>query len=67
MCGILGIVARSPVNQALYDALLLLQHRGQDAAGIVDQWGAASFTMHKEHGLVRDVFRARHMRALRGT
>src|SRR5438309_6946847 len=58
MCGILGIVARSPVNQPLYDGLLLLQHRGQDAAGIVTS-ERNSFHMHKAPGMVRDVFRTR--------
>ena len=66
MCGILGIVARSPVNQLLYDGLLLLQHRGQDAAGIVTAEGK-TFHMHKGSGMVRDVFRTRHMRSLPGT
>src|SRR5260221_4973680 len=65
MCGILGIVARSPVNQLLYDGLLLLQHRGQDAAGIVTSEGN-SFHMHKGSGQVRDVFRTRNMRTLTG-
>ena len=65
MCGILGIVARSPVNQLLYDGLLLLQHRGQDAAGIVTAEGK-TFHMHKGSGMVRDVFRTRHMRSLPG-
>ena len=65
MCGILGIVARSPVNQLLYDGLLLLQHRGQDAAGIVTAEGK-TFHMHKGGGYVRDVFRTRNMRALPG-
>ena len=65
MCGILGIVARSPVNQLLYDGLLLLQHRGQDAAGIVTAEGK-TFHMHKGGGFVRDVFRTRNMRALPG-
>ncbi|MCL4799791.1 MAG: amidophosphoribosyltransferase [Burkholderiales bacterium] len=65
MCGIVGIVARSPVNQLLYDGLLLLQHRGQDAAGIVTSAGS-TFHMHKGPGLVRDVFRTRDMRALQG-
>src|SRR5690349_22166143 len=65
MCGILGIVARSPVNQLLYDGLLLLQHRGQDAAGIVTSEGS-SFHMHKGSGQVRDVFRTRNMRSLPG-
>lgn len=65
MCGILGIVARSPVNQLLYDGLLLLQHRGQEAAGIVTA-ERKSFHMHKGNGQVRDVFRTRNMRALPG-
>ncbi len=65
MCGILGIVARSPVNQLLYDGLLLLQHRGQDAAGIVTSEHNA-FHMHKGSGMVRDVFRTRNMRDLPG-
>jgi amidophosphoribosyltransferase len=65
MCGILGIVARTPVNQLLYDGLLLLQHRGQDAAGIVTCEGN-SFHMHKGSGQVRDVFRTRNMRSLPG-
>ena len=65
MCGILGVVARTPVNQLLYDGLQVLQHRGQDAAGIctVDD---AVFHMHKGSGLVRDVFRTRNMRNLHG-
>ncbi|MGH8740874.1 MAG: amidophosphoribosyltransferase, partial [Burkholderiales bacterium] len=65
MCGILGIVAHSPVNQVLYDGLLLLQHRGQDAAGIVTS-ERNSFHMHKAPGMVRDVFRTRNMRSLPG-
>ena len=65
MCGILGIVARSPVNQILYDGLLLLQHRGQDAAGIVTS-EHKMFHMHKGTGMVRDVFRTRNMRSLPG-
>lgn len=65
MCGIVGVVSASPVNQLLYDALLLLQHRGQDAAGIVTQSGR-KFFMHKAKGMVRDVFRTRNMRALPG-
>ena len=66
MCGILGVVSRNPVNQVLYDGLLLLQHRGQDAAGIATCTGRA-FSMQKGNGLVRDVFRTRNMRALPGT
>jgi amidophosphoribosyltransferase len=65
MCGIIGIAARTPVNQLLYDGLLLLQHRGQDAAGIVTAAGA-KFRMHKGPGYVRDVFRTRDMRGLSG-
>src|SRR3954452_13972212 len=65
MCGILGIVAQSPVNQLLYDGLLLLQHRGQDAAGIVTA-EHKTFHMYKAPGTVRDVFRTRNMRDLAG-
>ncbi len=65
MCGIVGVVSHSPVNQLLYDALLLLQHRGQDAAGIATNH-ANGFSMHKANGLVRDVFRTRNMRSLPG-
>jgi amidophosphoribosyltransferase len=65
MCGIVGVVSNAPVNQLIYDALLLLQHRGQDAAGIVTQQ-ERKFFMHKAKGLVRDVFRTRNMRALPG-
>ncbi|SFF06336.1 amidophosphoribosyltransferase [Nitrosomonas sp. Nm166] len=65
MCGILGVVAQSPVNQLLYDGLLMLQHRGQDASGIVTAQGN-TFHMHKGCGLVRDVFRTRNMRSLTG-
>jgi amidophosphoribosyltransferase len=65
MCGIVGVVANSPVNQLLYDALLLLQHRGQDAAGICTTNGNR-FHMHKGGGLARDVFRTRNMRSLPG-
>src|SRR4051812_13160966 len=65
MCGIVGVVARTPVNQLLYDGMTVLQHRGQDAAGIVTAEGH-SFHMHKGRGLVRDVFRTRDMRNLVG-
>lgn len=65
MCGVLGVVANNPVNQLLYDSLLVLQHRGQDAAGIVTAEGA-TFHMHKGGGMVRDVFRTRDMRYLLG-
>ncbi len=65
MCGIVGVVSHNPVNQIIYDALLLLQHRGQDAAGIATSHGN-TFSMHKANGLVRDVFRTRNMRSLPG-
>jgi amidophosphoribosyltransferase len=65
MCGIVGVVSKAPVNQLIYDGLLLLQHRGQDAAGIVTQQGH-KFYMHKAKGMVKDVFRTRNMRALPG-
>lgn len=65
MCGIVGVVSSNPVNQLIYDALLLLQHRGQDAAGIATSHGN-KFAMHKANGLVRDVFRTRNMRSLPG-
>ncbi len=65
MCGVVGIVSYAPVNQLIYDTLLLLQHRGQDAAGIATNNGN-TFTMHKANGLVRDVFRTRNMRSLMG-
>ena len=65
MCGIVGVISQAPANQLIYDALLLLQHRGQDAAGIVTMQGTKCF-MHKARGMVRDVFRTRNMRALPG-
>ncbi|MEO7246183.1 MAG: amidophosphoribosyltransferase [Rubrivivax sp.] len=65
MCGIVGVISKEPVNQLIYDALLLLQHRGQDAAGIVTMQGTKCF-MHKARGMVRDVFRTRNMRGLPG-
>jgi amidophosphoribosyltransferase len=66
MCGIVGVISKTPANQLIYDALLLLQHRGQDAAGIVTMQGTRCH-MHKARGMVRDVFRTRNMRALPGT
>ncbi|PST66505.1 amidophosphoribosyltransferase [Shewanella algae] len=65
MCGIVGIVGRSAVNQTIYDALTVLQHRGQDAAGIVtiDQ---NAFRLRKANGLVKDVFEPKHMQRLQG-
>jgi len=65
MCGIVGLVAKSNVNQALYDALTVLQHRGQDAAGIVT-CDSGRFYLRKDNGLVKDVFRTRHMQRLVG-
>lgn len=65
MCGIVGVVAHAPVNQLLYDALLLLQHRGQDAAGIATEHGNM-FNSFRARGQVRDVFRTRNMRSLSG-
>ncbi|MCY4041356.1 MAG: amidophosphoribosyltransferase [Gammaproteobacteria bacterium] len=65
MCGVVGIVSSSPVNQALYQSLILLQHRGQDAAGIVTTDGHKMY-LRKSNGLVRDVFLQRHMDHLAG-
>tara|TARA_B110001454_G_scaffold40150_2_gene39437 strand:- start:1469 stop:2986 length:1518 start_codon:yes stop_codon:yes gene_type:complete len=65
MCGIVGIVAKSHVNQSIYDALTILQHRGQDAAGIVT-WHKDKLFLRKDNGLVSDVFRTRHMKRLVG-
>jgi len=65
MCGIIGMVAHSPVNQAIYDGLTVLQHRGQDAAGIITCEGER-LHLRKNNGLVRDVFHTRHMLRLLG-
>jgi amidophosphoribosyltransferase len=65
MCGIVGIVGHGPVNQQIYDALTMLQHRGQDAAGIVTEHEGELFE-RKDNGLVRDVFQQRHMLQLKG-
>ncbi len=65
MCGIIGVLAQGPVNQAIYDGLLVLQHRGQDAAGILTSDGPRVY-LRKDNGLVRDVFQQRHMLALQG-
>jgi len=65
MCGIVGIVGKKPVNQSIYDALTVLQHRGQDAAGIVT-WDRDGLNVRKRNGLVRDVFQQRHMLRLTG-
>ena len=66
MCGIIGIFGQGPVNQALYNGLTVLQHRGQDAAGIMTSDGRRVY-LRKDNGLVRDVFQQRHMEALRGS
>jgi amidophosphoribosyltransferase len=65
MCGVIGVVSNTPANQFLYDGLMVLQHRGQDAAGIVTAENNR-FHMHKGQGLARDVFRTRDMRNLLG-
>jgi len=66
MCGIAGIVGQGPVNQPLYDALSVLQHRGQDAAGIATCDARGNIFLRKDTGLVSDVFRAKHMARLQG-
>lgn len=65
MCGVVGIVASGPVNQTLYDSLIALQHRGQDAAGIMTDDNGRMY-LRKGLGLVRDVFDTRHMLRLKG-
>src|SRR3990167_2797962 len=65
MCGIIGIVAHRPVNQDIYDALTIIQHRGQDAAGIMTNDEHRVF-LRKSNGLVRDVIRSPHMLNLQG-
>ena len=65
MCGLVGIVGTSAVNQRIYDALTVLQHRGQDAAGIVTA-SQGLLSMHKGMGLVRDVFSQQDMLELKG-
>ncbi len=65
MCGIVGIVGQAPVNQALYDGLTVLQHRGQDAAGIITVHNN-TFRLRKANGLVKDIFHTRHMLRLQG-
>jgi len=66
MCGIIGIVSQSEVNQEIYDGLTVLQHRGQDAAGIVTSDESGKFYLRKDNGLVKDVFHTRHMLKLKG-
>jgi len=65
MCGIAGMVGKGDVSPDLYDALTLLQHRGQDAAGMVTCDGDR-LNLRKRNGLVRDVFRQEHMNSLKG-
>ena len=66
MCGIVGIVSAGPVNQQVYDALSLLQHRGQDSTGIATADGN-TIHMFKAKGQVREAYRTRDMRSLLGT
>ncbi len=66
MCGVVGMVGFSPVNVAIYNALQVLQHRGQDAAGIVTMDEVGNFHQRKANGMVRDVFQTRHMMRLVG-
>ncbi|OCG26599.1 amidophosphoribosyltransferase [Gilliamella sp. wkB108] len=66
MCGVVGIVGKSTVNQSIYDALTVLQHRGQDAAGIVTIDEQNRFRLRKANGLVKDVFQEQHMQRLQG-
>ena len=65
MCGIVGVVSTQPVNQQIYDSLLLLQHRGQDSSGIATADGS-QFHMVKVKGQVREAYRTRDMRMLVG-
>ena len=65
MCGLVGVVAKSDVGVCLYDTLTVLQHRGQDAAGIATS-DNGKLNLRKDNGLVKDVFRTRHMRRLTG-
>jgi len=65
MCGVVGILGQAPVNQSIYDALTVVQHRGQDAAGIMTCDDNRVY-LRKDNGLVRDVFRTRHMQHLVG-
>ncbi|MBE9516661.1 MAG: amidophosphoribosyltransferase, partial [Proteobacteria bacterium] len=65
MCGVIGILGKGPVNEAIYEGLTVVQHRGQDAAGIITSDGDRVY-LRKDNGLVRDVFRTRHMLQLQG-
>lgn len=66
MCGIVGMAGQGSVNQEIYDALLLLQHRGQDSTGMATAEASGVFHIHKARGQVREAFRTRDMRALLG-
>ena len=66
MCGVLGIVGQSSVSTSLYDGLTVLQHRGQDAAGILTCDENSFVNLRKDNGLVKDVFFTRHMKRLNG-
>lgn len=66
MCGVLAILGRSPVSTQLYDGLTVLQHRGQDAAGILTCNEDGVVNLRKDNGLVKDVFFTRHMKRLKG-
>ena len=66
MCGIVGMVGQGPVNQDIYDSLLLLQHRGQDSTGIATAGEGGVFHIAKARGQVREAFRTRDMRSLMG-
>ncbi|MCK5810215.1 MAG: amidophosphoribosyltransferase [Cocleimonas sp.] len=65
MCGIIGIVSQEPVNQAIFDGLSVLQHRGQDAAGIVTSDGKRLYSQ-RDNGLISNVFHSQHMLMLKG-
>ncbi|GJM14143.1 MAG: amidophosphoribosyltransferase [Pseudohongiella sp.] len=65
MCGLVGVVASKDAGVCLYDTLTVLQHRGQDAAGIMTS-DNGKLNLRKDNGLVKDVFRTRHMRRLTG-
>ena len=65
MCGLVGVVTSVDVGVCLYDTLTVLQHRGQDAAGIMTS-DNGKLNLRKDNGLIKDVFRTRHMRRLTG-
>ena len=65
MCGIVGVVSTDQVNQQIYDSLLLLQHRGQDSTGISTMEDSV-FHLHRSKGQVREAYRTRNMRSLKG-